>query len=321
MDGHIVPQVYQKQWHTSLGENNVFYFDKNDLSSPLNKQGGNVKKHFQRKDEYIITEIDREFGIDADAKELESSLDKLFENHWNSVIESDLFTFLKETQRVPEYVNAIAAATLRGSKFESFLLEYIIIQFIRVYENFRELDKGYVDMLLRLSYSFLKQKGLHITDDDLNELIANQDYKKAIWKGILIDCIKENNSFLELTRDGLSNCNLTFIKINEGIESKFVLSDNPVIWNVNSLIIDNNLPNGVFFAVTPNFMVAYLNYDNPLIKRGDALSIECNESFVRHMNFLLSKSCLSQIGYMEDDVKKHIAEASNIKHIWESMFV
>lgn len=259
MRGHIIPQVYQKKWHTSVSEENVFYFDKNDLTKPLCQTGGNVEKNLYRKDEYIITEADEEYGLSCtDSYELEKYLSYSFENFWNDItINSGICTFLENTQvNSNNAVLIIRANMLKNTLFNSDLRKQLIIQYLRIYENFKRIeDKLLSKQIDNATEIYERAYGASIPKSEVNNLKNDDNFKRALWKKMLLNCKNEqSNTILEATFNGLQYLTLAFVYIKNNIKSKFILSDNPIVWNNDD---SNGIQTGIYFPIMPNLMVAF----------------------------------------------------------------
>ena len=321
MFAHIVPQVYQKAWHTSLGKKNVFYFNKDNIDRPISIQGGNIKNHLGIEDEYIISSIDNTNGLNNEESAIENYFANDMENKWDLLIKSDIFRWMQNIVKDKDGIIGIQAEDLVGTPFETDLLDYIILQNLRIYENFIELDNGKMNLILECIYQFLDKRGKSPSRMEFEQLLSDEQYKRSIWKSIIIDCKDKNKSFLSLVRNGLlENCNLTFIYIKKEIKERFILSDNPVIWNSGEDRKYKELENGVFFPISPNCMVAYLNYGREDIKNGDALCVFPCGGFIKYMNNILLSQSFDQIGFMTMDVKDNISNKFDKQNDWDIMF-
>lgn len=322
MYAHIIPRVYQKQWHSSNGSGNVYYYDKANISQPNSPNGGNVGNHFGEIDEYFITTKDHWFGITSNSiDELESYFNKEFENKWNDIVNSNLYSFICDQTFIKGQLNTICSSNLQNTPFNGYLLEFIVIQFLRSFDNFMKLDNGIIDGLLQLSFEIAKENGYPISESNLSALKNDMDYKRAVWKSILLDCKNKSNqsSFLNLVMKGLANCNPTFFAIKNS-SARFILSDNPVIWNAGSIKKYPELESGIYFAITPSLMVAYLRYPDDTLKEGDAACLIANDDFVKHINYLLHNQCYKEIGFMNKIVNNHIVKSPSSQVHWNSMF-
>lgn len=219
-------------------------------------------------------------------------------------------------------INAISAADLRETPFEQDLLDYIILQQLRIYDNFKAIDNGNIDMILKNIYKFLyNEKKISIPYNDLLEELQNSNFRESIWKLLLLDCKDKDYSFLTLARkELLRNCNLTFFYIKNEISTRFILSDNPIIWNNGKSKKYKELESGIFFPIKPNCLVSYLDYGRDDIQRGDALCLFPKKRFVDHINYILLRQSKAQIGFMNNDVKKHISQEFDKIKDWDTMF-
>lgn len=327
MRGHIIPQVYQRKWHTTNGDNNVYYFTKDNLLNPIDNNGGNVKNNLYEIDEYIINDKDNEYGlIRSDNYELEHYFDNEYENKWNDIVEnSSIVEFLEQAEIPKGNCNvAIPRSCLVGTPFESKLLMYTIMQFFRVYNNFKSVDKGLIDKISDICISIYEnEKGTLLSPKEKSEVIGNENYMRCVWKQLLLDCKNDNktNSILSIVYDGLKDTNLTFIYVKNNISTKFILSDNPVVWNTGDNKKYTNLESGIFFPILPNLMVAYLKYsERDPIKPGDALCLFANDNFVKYMNSILLSQSKEKIGFMNKSLSSHIDSNVDIKKAWNQLF-
>jgi len=320
MYAHIIPKVYQKQWHSANGKNNIYYYDKGDLSQPNSPNGGNIGNHFGENDEYFITSKDQLIGLTSSSiDELEVYFNEEFENKWNEISESDMLKFISTQYFTSGQLNTIRSSDLQHTPFENYLLKFIVIQFLRSFDNFMRLDNGTIDRILQLTFEYATKNGFSISESDITNLKNDMDYKRCAWKSILLDCKNKQDSFLSLIMDGLTNCNPTFIAI-KGITTRFILSDNPVIWNAGNIKIYPELESGIYFAITPSLMVAYLRYPDNTLQPGDAACLIANDDFVKHINYLLHNQCNKEIGFMDKNVNNHIVKSHNLQAHWNSMF-
>lgn len=328
MKGHIIPQVYQKNWHTEKGESNVLYYDKNDLSKPINVDGGNVEKNLYEIDEYIINEQDKEYGLVCnDDYELEHYFDREYEDKWNDIVENSAITKLLENVEVQKgnCNMAIAQKDLVNTPFEAKLLKYVVIQFFRVYVNFKSVDKGLIDAICNFIVipSYETNYKTKITEEEKRAVIGNENFMRSAWKQILLDCKDDNktDSILSLIYEELKACNLTFIYLKNNISSRFILSDNPVIWNTGETKKYDKLPSGLFFPALPNLMVAYLKYPSEsYIKAGDALCLFADDDFAKYMNGILLSQSIEKVGFMNSNINDNIDINIDFEKAWKHLF-
>lgn len=324
MFAHIVPKVYQKSWHSANGKNNVLYFNKDNIDQPINNQGGNIGKNLGDEDEYIITKEDNENGLMI-SPDNSDKIEKFFANgieqEWNNILTSNMFEWLNNVTRTPGAIIGIKAKDVENTPFKKVLLDFMILQNLRIFENFMEFDNGNIDFILNYLYESSCEKHCAPPKEEFDKLLSDENYKKSIWKSILKDCIDKNDSFLVLLRDRLfAHYNLTFFYLKEDIKSKFILSDNPVIWNCSTIRKYQELENGIFFPIAPYCLAAYLNYGRNDIVSGDVLCVYPKDQFVKYINYLLLKQSREQIGFMHKNVKDHISNKFDKKTDWDIMF-
>jgi hypothetical protein len=321
MYAHIIPKVYQKSWCSTHGKNNVFYFDKDNIKQPICSNGGNIKKNLGKEDEYIISSDDKANGLDAEEFKIENFFDRELETKWNDVINSDIFSFLDSIKYKKGTIVAIKAEDLKHTPFSNYLLDFVIIQNLRIFENFIEMDKGTIDLLLEYCYECLKEHGKAPSRDEFDLLKQDDNYKKSIWKSILLDCSDKGNmeSFVALVRNGLKKCNLTFFYVKNDIKSQFILSDNPVIWNTGDKKY-KTLESGIYFPITPKCLIAFLDYGRDDIKNGDAVCVSANENFIKYINYILLTQSKEVIGFIDKKIADHISDRFNKETDWDIMF-
>ncbi len=330
MKGHIIPQVYQKKWHTKNGSNNVYYFEKNNLKNPINKSGGNVKNSMCEVDEYILTETDKLNGVKYnDPYDLENFFCNEYENKWNDILNNSLLNdFLNRIAPIEGNVNyAVKKEDIEDTPFESNLLNYVILQYFRIYKNFKELnsENEVAKKIISTKKSLYGQEtDIKINVTELSKLLNNETYMRSIWKQLLLDCKEQNlnHSNLLCVREIIKECNLTFIFLKEELNSRFILSDNPVIWNCKIIKDFKDLDSGIYFAIHPNIMIAYLKYpENIELQQGDALCLFGNDDFVKYMNYLLWVQSKEKVGFMNTDIASNIDKNVDFKTSWNKLFI
>lgn len=320
---HLVPQVYQKSWHTSRGKNNVYYFSKDNINKPISNDGGNIGNNLGVDDEYIITAEDSNNGLTDFAKpdEIEQYFANGIEQKWNNVLISNIFEWLENVAHKPGTIAAIKAEDLVNTPFEKDFLDFVILQQLRIFENFMEFDNGTINNLLIDNYNRFYEAHPTLPKDNLDELLANIGYKKTIWKSIIKNCMDNGDSFLALLRKQIfPNYNLTFCYLKKDIRAKFILSDNPIIWNCGKTKKHEALESGIFLPINPNCMAVYLCYDRKDIALGDVLCVFPKNQFVKYINYILLKQSREQIGFMDKNVKDHISNKFNKNYDWDEMF-
>lgn len=330
MKGHIIPQVYQKKWHTKNGSNNVYYFEKNNLKSPINKSGGNVKNSMREVDEYILREIDESNGVKYnDPYELENFFCNEYENKWNDIINNSLLDdFLQKIVPLKGNINyVVKKEDIEGTPFESNLLNYMVLQYFRIYENFKKLDSEYKwtkRIICQAKELYEQNNDIKIDCTELSKLFNDETYLRSIWKQLLLDCKEQNinRSILSCVREKIKECNLTFIFLKEELNSRFILSDNPVIWNCKKIKDFKDVDSGIYFAIHPNIMIAYLKYpENIELQQGDALCLFGNDDFVKYMNYLLWLQSKKKVGFMNTDIASNIDKNVDFKVSWNKLFI
>lgn len=158
---------------------------------------------------------------------------------------------------------------------------------------------------------------LKMDEYELEDFTQNQTFYYSIWKSVLIDSFKENNSFVELVKNGLlESCSISifYSEIDE-----LILSDNHVLWNTGKVSRYKNLEYGVYFPINKNILVGIINYGgqcNP----GDYVFIKGNHNFFNYINYLLKNNATNYIGFDKNNISLHISSNFDKKLDWDSMF-
>jgi len=329
---HIIPQVYQKAWRNRLGKANVFYFEKGKLSQPVNAAGGNVNNNMGIEDEYIIDVSEMQYNIDPNQKAVEEFFAYGMENSWNDILKSNLEEWIKQCSNDKKLrgggLLAIKAQTLKGTPLERKLLEHIILQYLRVFDNFLEIDKmtngGLVNDIIISIHLLIKERypNAALSESDLIVLLNDEKYKKSIWKSLLLDCHKRvGDSYLGKVFDLLTKQgNLTFFWAGN-INTRYILSDRPVVWNAGKKKKHDTLESGVFFPISPNLLVASLGYgDKSPLSKGDVVCLPACENFVKYINHILHTQSHEQLGFYEENILAHISTTPFTEKEWDDMF-
>lgn len=316
---HFVPQTYQKSWHSNRGSNNIIYFNKDVFSSPINDDGGNVNKNFGIENLYIFSNKDFENGVDTiNVKTLENSFDKYLENSWNSVVRSltDMTEFVKNNS-----IHSLSAIKKEevpcGLTYN--LLNFIILQFLRVKDNFKHIDNGKIEEILIISRKFYSNF-VNAPESDIEDLTESEDFYNSIWKMILLDCFKnDNENALNLIKNQLINKVSFTVFYTDNEFDKLILSDNPVIWNVGPKKKFYTIESGVFMPINPNMLIALLNFGDKLKTRPQDF-VKATSEFFKHINYLLNKNSNNYIAFNESNISQHFLEEFSIEIDWNLMF-
>ena len=307
MKCHIVPQVYQKKWNTGTANGeNVFYFDKN--LNLLKPNGGNVKSHMQIEDYYILSlnEISDIGDSALSPNMVEDYFSSTIENNWNTVYElfeagsskilTPLKKFFKEYQAsspADPSITGVRRGDLTGVEKEIGALEdFLILQLYRRYENME-------NHIEKLFDSIPKPSGL--TKD--NEAAI----KRMMWLKFLADCAKSGTNVLSETRKILLDKYSILVAFADS--TKFILSDNPVIFN--NLKLNEYIAHGLFIAISPDTMIMFCDLSewcktNPHVKKDDIIAVHGTDDAVKQFNNILLKNSFKEVGFFNKDIDSHI---------------
>lgn len=332
---HIVPETYQKKWNKLGTKANVYYFDKslqpitnddknNTTYDPNN--GGNVKNFMGEWDYYILTKDDQK-EIKDTPRCIENYFSKEIENLWsgvyelfiggnigkdkpkaNKVISKSVCDVWKEHYATTkETVSAIAQSDFDGFGF----IFNEIDKFIWM-QHFRRLENMY-PYLIEV-YRMCKQPYNCFS----NEFI------RTCYLYLLHDCImdKPNNILQKVLL--VKNEKFSPVAIFATETTKFILSDNPVIYNI-GLRLDKNLGSGLYMAISPSVLIAYLDLSKwrekqPEMKKDDLIVVAGTDDFIQYYNKLLLDRSYTKVGFNSTDIKKHIATDLSKTYSFNEMF-
>lgn len=299
MNCHIVPQVYQKKWHTKNGENNVIYFAKNDV---LNGKPGNVSKHMSEKNYYIPTQTESSMLNLMHPTQIEDILNKKFETYYNGLVE--LFIDFKRhydcnPMEIHQGIDINDLVDKLGQL--ELMKEFLIIQNYRRFENAQPyIDKSADYILPKIIESEEIKNKQEILQHYKNH--HSVDFQKIVWKSSLANYTKTGELHLvEVISKALTDFTVILLFANE--ENKFILSDNPVVFNIGENK-NPNLPGGVYFAITPNILLCLvkLSVTNP--NRENILMTTIGKQSLKYFNYILYHRSFKEIGYMTMSVEE-----------------
>lgn len=321
---HIVPETYQKKWAKKDTKANVLYFDKmlqpiktDDRNNNLyeSSNGGNVENFMGVWDYYILNEKDK-IHIDAFPKYIENYLGKEVENLWSGVYElfiegnthkkkptikkiniaTPIYDFWKEKYRVSrENVSALRYADFKGLEFLFDEIDkFLLIQHIRRFENIK---RYFVE-------------ACELTKQPYN--CFSNEYMRTCYLKLLVDCVNNEPTNILSTYLSIKKNKFSPVAIFASQKARFILSDNPVVFNVSS-IIDKNLGGGLYMAISPEVLIAYLDLsawrETQLeMKKEDLILVAGTDDFICYYNKLLLDKSFSTVAFSSEDIKKHIAD-------------
>lgn len=319
---HFVPQTYQKAWHSKNGKSNVIYFNKNAFNCPIYNNGGNINKNFGIENLYVFSNDDFNNGMKKiNEKALENSFDKYLENFWQSVLTgiSEMIDFVKKSGANNNII-AIKKEDV-DTKLVNNLLNFIIIQFLRIKDNFALVDNGKIKELLsmcRQTYSSLT----NISESDIEDLSKNKIFYDSCWKSILLDCFNKNSqNTLSLIKSKLIDKVSFVVFYADNAFDELILSDNPVIWNVGTKKKYDDFESGVFMPINPKALIALLPFDdNSTPKSGDFLFLKAKGNFYKYINYLLNDNSNKYIGFHSNQISQYIVKLFDKEKDWNAMF-
>ena len=318
MYGHFVPQVYQKAWHTANGKRNVLYFNKNDLSKPIDNNGGNIENNLGIEDLYIFDQSDYSNGLIADERQLETYFNHEIENKW-SISLKKMYDMLSCFRNQNMRRVAIKESDIPSS-FTHDLLSFVIIQYFRIKKNFTKAENGIIDFILDIcKEEYSKFTG--VPQGKIPDLKTDPNFYNSIWKSILLNCFEKKDSILDVVSNKLlETCSVVVFTIDSAYPT-LILSDNPVIWNAYANKPIKELESGVFMPLDPNTLIGIMNFGiDSNIKKGDYVFIKANINFFKFINYLLLKQSDNTIGFSNLNVEKQISSSFNKQNDWDSMF-
>ena len=312
---HIIPQVYQKSWHSKNGESNVFYFDKSNLENPLKESGGNVNKNLGEKDYYILKQKDVDNGIEiTDIKYIENGFSNKIENNWNLVLETinELISQAK-VKRLSNMIGFKKEGCLELEQLYNNLIDFIIMQFIRDKENFKYLDSGKISKILK-DLKIKIEETLKIEVDDLSQ---DEKFCETIWKNSLLASLDNDSlSLSNIIKELLNKCSIVILYSEK---DELILSDNPILFNIKKDKKYKELESGIYMSINPKVLVvigAFIEKAEP----GDFVLTELNTNFAKYLNFLLTENAIKYVGNTTDEIKSKINASFDFDKDWYSMF-
>lgn len=312
---HIIPQVYQKSWHSKNGESNVFYFDKSNLENPLKESGGNVNKNLGEKDYYILKQKDVDNGIEiTDIKYIENGFSNKIENNWNLVLETinELISQAK-VKRLSNMIGFKKEGCLELEQLYNNLIDFIIMQFIRDKENFKYLDSGKISKILK-DLKIKIEETLKIEVDDLSQ---DEKFCETIWKNSLLASLDNDSlSLSNIIKELLNKCSIVILYSEK---DELILSDNPILFNIKKDKKYKELESGIYMSINPKVLVvigAFIEKAEP----GDFVLTELNTNFAKYINFLLTENAIKYVGNTTDEIKSKINASFDFDKDWYSMF-
>lgn len=313
---HIVPKTYQKKWSKNGTESTVYYFDKNlnpilfdDRNSHRyeNKKGGNLSNFMGEWDYYILNDFDREYIGDA-PNCIESYFDNKLEKLWSDVYKlfidgsarKGIITPIRNLWnqnyiKTKETVFAIHRDDFGHLKhiFDE-IDRFIWIQYVRRFENM---------------YPYFIES-CKVTKQPYN--CFSNEYIRTCYLKLLYDCVNNVPRNVLDTFLIVKSKKFSPVAIFATDNTKFILSDNPVVNNMGSTI-DNNLGGGLYFAISPDVLIAFLDLskwrkDNKEMKIDDLVLVAGTDDFIKYYNKLLLDRSFEKVAFNSGDIKNHIAK-------------
>ena len=312
---HIIPQVYQKSWHSKNGESNVFYFDKSNLENPLKESGGNVNKNLGEKDYYILKQKDVDNGIEiTDIKYIENGFSNKIENNWNSVLEiTDKLISQTKVKRISNMIGFKKEGCLELEQLYNNLIDFIIMQFIRDKENFKYLDSGKISKILK-DLKIKIEETLKIEVDDLSK---DEKFWETIWKNSLLASLDNDSlSLSNIIKESLNKCSIVILYSEK---DELILSDNPILFNIRKDKKYKELESGIYMPINPKVLViigTFIEKAGP----GDFILTELNTNFAKYLNFLLTENAIKYVGNTTHEIKSKTNASFDFDKDWYSMF-
>lgn len=329
---HIVPETYQKKWSKTDTKTTVFYFDKslqpvtNDdrKCNPYNPdKGGNVKNFMGEWDYYILTEEDQ-IEINDTSRCIEEYFSKEIENLWSGVYELFIEGNVgKDKPKVKREISKSIYATwkeqifketvmaISQSDFSEFDVEFNVLNRFILMQYFRRFENVYP--LLIKSFQILCQP---------YNCFSNKFLRTCYLKS-LNDCVKKVDG--NLLQKCVSETKKKFspVAIFANDNTKFILSDNPVVFNIGSRL-DEGLGGGLYMAISPDVLIAYLDLSKwrkkqPEMQNDDLIVVTGTDDFIQYYNRLLLERSYTKVGFNSTDIKSHIASDLSKNHSFNEM--
>lgn len=329
---HIVPKTYQKKWSKAGTETTVYYFDKSlrpvtkddknyNPYSPTN--GGNVKNFMGEWDYYILTEEDQK-EINGAPRCIENYFSKEIENLWSGVYELFIEGNVgKDKPKVKREISkSIYAAwkeqipkgtvsAFSQSDFAEFVIEFNELDKFIWMQHFRRFENMYPYLIE--AYQMYHQP---------YNCFSNEFIRTCYLKS-LNDCVENVSGNLLQTVALAKDITFSPVAIFATDNTKFILSDNPVVYNMGSRF-DKSLGGGLYMAISPDVLIAYLDLSKwrekqPEMKKDDLIVVAGTDDFIQYYNKLLLDRSYTKVGFNSTDIKNHIASDLSKNHSFNEM--
>lgn len=331
---HIVPKTYQKKWSKPGTKANIYYFDKS--LNPVTKNdkngesydvinGGKADNFMGEWDYYILTEYDQKY-INGTPRCIENFFDKEIENLWSGVYElfiegnldknkptvkkkisTPIYDYWKKWyEDTNETISAIARSDFKGLFFLFDEIDkFIWIQYVRQFEN---MYPYFIESCQKLNQPY------HC---------FSTKYTRTCYLKLLYNCVENISDNILQTFLLLKSIKFSPVAIFATQNSKFILSDNPVVNNMGS-IVDKNLGGGLYIAISPDVLIAYLDLSKwrekqPKIKKDDLIVVAGTDDFIQYYNKVLLNRSYAKVGFNSVDIKNHIANDLSKNHSFNKM--
>ena len=291
---HIVPETYQKKWNKLGTKANVYYFDKslqpitNDDKNNTTydpNNGGNVKNFMGEWDYYILTKDDQK-EIKDTPRCIENYFSKEIENLWSGVYE--LFIGGNIGKDKPKANKVISKSVCD------------------VWKEHYATTKETVSAIAQSDFD-----GFGFIFNEIDKFIWMQHFRRLENMYPYLILLVKNEKFSP-------------VAIFATETTKFILSDNPVIYNI-GLRLDKNLGSGLYMAISPSVLIAYLDLSKwrekqPEMKKDDLIVVAGTDDFIQYYNKLLLDRSYTKVGFNSTDIKKHIATDLSKTYSFNEMF-
>lgn len=269
---HFVPQVYQKEWIAS--ENKIYYYTSCDYKKII-KDGNtsglyNPEKQMFIKD-YYHSELE-------EINFLETFFSTRFESDWKSIIEE--ITSKINNEKYKGKVFSVDKDSIDSDKLNK-LLEFMAIQFFRIYENAEESILNAVTIFSKVVPESLV-------------LITDEEFLKEVWRAGLIDSSKDSLPEINLL-SFFKRGKIRIYKTKNSSNVSFILSDNPVV----RLNDSDSEGCSYIFPISPNVCIEINNSS-----LDDLMVMIIDDEDVKKLNYFLSKNASYVFGYNKkmDDI-------------------